>query len=322
MSKKVTTDSFIKEAKILHGNKYDYSLVNYVSAREPVIIICPIHGEFLQSQNVHLRPSGCRKCGNIDTGKNLKYTIEEVISKANVVHNNKYNYDNISYVNNTTPLTIRCKIHGVFYQKTASHLSGHGCPSCSKDRRVMSRTSTRDEFISKSKLSHSIVYNYDKVIYNTARSNVIIGCPIHGEFKQIAHAHLKGANCPACSIDENRSNPLGYGLQNWINSASNSKRFESFKIYTIKCHNENESFIKIGRTYTSINNRFVKHFMPYNFEVLDVVTGSGSEIFKMEIEIKSKLREFRYVPLIKFSGMYECFNMDVLKELNLTSVGK
>lgn len=44
--KKLTTEEFIERARKIHGNKYDYSKVNYVNAKTKVCIICPIHGEF------------------------------------------------------------------------------------------------------------------------------------------------------------------------------------------------------------------------------------------------------------------------------------
>jgi very-short-patch-repair endonuclease/endogenous inhibitor of DNA gyrase (YacG/DUF329 family) len=58
------TDFFIKKAKEIHGNKYDYSLVDYKNNHEKIKIICPIHGVFEQSPNSHLGGNGCIKCKN------------------------------------------------------------------------------------------------------------------------------------------------------------------------------------------------------------------------------------------------------------------
>ena len=57
-----TTEEFIEKAKKIHGNKYDYSKVNYKSKQKSIIISCPIHGEFSQLPQNHLRGSGCPKC--------------------------------------------------------------------------------------------------------------------------------------------------------------------------------------------------------------------------------------------------------------------
>ena len=46
MCKKKTTEQFIKDARLVHGDKYDYSLVEYVNNSTKLIIICKAHGEF------------------------------------------------------------------------------------------------------------------------------------------------------------------------------------------------------------------------------------------------------------------------------------
>jgi len=61
-NKKKTTNEFIEESKKVHGDKYDYSLVDYKNNKTNVTIICPIHGEFETPPHVHLRGSNCRKC--------------------------------------------------------------------------------------------------------------------------------------------------------------------------------------------------------------------------------------------------------------------
>ena len=63
MGKRLTTAEFITRAKEKHGDKYDYSKVEYINSRTKVCIICPEHGEFWQSANDHLQGKGCSKCG-------------------------------------------------------------------------------------------------------------------------------------------------------------------------------------------------------------------------------------------------------------------
>ena len=60
---KLNTDKFIHRAKEIHGDKYDYSKVEYINATTKVCIICPIHGEFWQTPAKHLSGKGCKKCG-------------------------------------------------------------------------------------------------------------------------------------------------------------------------------------------------------------------------------------------------------------------
>lgn len=59
----LTLPEFIFRARAVHGDKYDYSKVNYVDGKTPVTIICPIHGEFQQKPYYHLAGNGCQSCG-------------------------------------------------------------------------------------------------------------------------------------------------------------------------------------------------------------------------------------------------------------------
>ena len=70
--KKSNTEEFIKKAKKVHGNKYDYSKVNYINNHTNVTIICPEHGEFEQTPKGHLRGQGCPKC-NGDFNEMFKF---------------------------------------------------------------------------------------------------------------------------------------------------------------------------------------------------------------------------------------------------------
>lgn len=126
---KKTTDEFIQEAKTIHGNKYNYSKVNYVNAKTKVCIICPKHGEFWQTPSHHLSGQGCPKCN----GK-LKYTKENFIKKAKEIHRDKYDYSKIKYVNAHTAICIICPEHGEFWQTPSNHLCGQGCPICCQSK--------------------------------------------------------------------------------------------------------------------------------------------------------------------------------------------
>ena len=74
--KKVTTEDFIKKAREIHGDKYDYSKVNYVNNETPVCIICPEHGEFLQQPTNHLRGCSCPYC-NTNVNSKIVQKIEK-----------------------------------------------------------------------------------------------------------------------------------------------------------------------------------------------------------------------------------------------------
>ena len=124
-NEKSTSEKFIEKSVKIHGNKYDYSKVNYANNITKIIIVCQEHGEFEQMPKSHLKGHGCLQCA----GKEQS-TTEEFISKARMVHNTKYDYSKVNYINAHTKISIICPIHGIFEQKPYSHLDGSECPSC------------------------------------------------------------------------------------------------------------------------------------------------------------------------------------------------
>lgn len=120
---KIGTDNFIKKAKIIHGEKYDYSKVEYVRADKKVCIICPVHGEFYQRASIHLEGHGCPMC--------TKGNTRDFILESNKIHGEKYDYSKVEYVNNKTKVAIICPNHGEFLQTPKDHiLKKYGCPNC------------------------------------------------------------------------------------------------------------------------------------------------------------------------------------------------
>ena len=127
MTKQHTTEQFIQKAKLIHGDKYDYSQVIYKSSIYKVIITCPIHGSYSQTPNKHLLSNGCPICEN--TSKISKAKLE-FIDRANQIHNNKYDYSLVDYKNNSTKIKIICSQHGVYETSPENHIFGKGCCVC------------------------------------------------------------------------------------------------------------------------------------------------------------------------------------------------
>ena len=65
MGRKLTSEEFIQRANLIHGFKYLYSDVIYTGYDDPVIIICPKHGEFKQRAHDHLDGCGCPRCAKL-----------------------------------------------------------------------------------------------------------------------------------------------------------------------------------------------------------------------------------------------------------------
>jgi very-short-patch-repair endonuclease len=127
----LTKEEFIKKSKKVHGDKYDYSKVKYNGNKTNVIIICKIHGEFLQKPNGHLSGNGCTKCAIIINSDRNRKSLEQFIIEATQVHGNKYDYSKVEYLNTREKIIIICKIHGEFLQSPEDHThSKAGCPRC------------------------------------------------------------------------------------------------------------------------------------------------------------------------------------------------
>lgn len=125
-----STDSFILKAISIHGNTYDYSHTLYVDSTKKVEIICKLHGSFYQLPTAHLKGQGCPTCGKHKCRVTQTKTTEEFITKATLIHKNKYDYSESVYTAYKNAVTIKCPIHGYFTQTPQSHLSGQGCPDC------------------------------------------------------------------------------------------------------------------------------------------------------------------------------------------------
>jgi len=98
MPKRKTTEEFIRDAINVHGSFYDYSLVDYINSSTPVIIICPIHGPFKQTPNIHLKGCDCpkhfddkRKATKFSRYGDKNYRNEE---KRKATNKAKYGHEN------------------------------------------------------------------------------------------------------------------------------------------------------------------------------------------------------------------------------------
>lgn len=272
--KKLTNDEFIKKSKIVHGEKYDYSKVNYVNDKIKISIICKMHGIFEQRPSCHMKGQNCPKCNfNKLHSLNTKST-SDFINDAIKIHNNLYDYSKSFYKNNKTKINIVCKIHGEFLQLPNNHLNGSRCPKC-QGNFIYDKL----EFIKKANVIHKNKYNYEFADYRNVKSKIKILCKTHGFFNQFANNHLRGSGCKKCSI---------------INSSKIKSKNQDFIINSfIKTHGNRYDYNNVvyKNIKTKVNILCKKHGMfkqhPYTH-----IKGSGCpkcKISKGEIKIKNFL---------------------------------
>lgn len=195
-------NSFIKKAQTIYGDRYDYSEVNYEKNNIKVKIFCKSHGEFFyQTPSKHLCCAGCPQCIKLKRMNCKRFTLDEFVTRAKQIHNDKYSYDKVVYKKNSVPVNIFCKIHNeYFWQTPMNHLSGSGCRKCGIQRTINYRKITMDEFIERSNNIHNNKYEYNKVVqWVKDTDKVVIICPIHGEFSQPWYRHMCGHGCSKCS---------------------------------------------------------------------------------------------------------------------------
>lgn len=423
----------ILKSKEIHGDRYDYSLVDYFTAHDKVKFICKIHGIFEQSFKHHFTTEGCKKCSNntksitkrhnecdflnilmsrndyYKEGKlkiisnyegqakkvkvldefgycnilaqrlleNVKPNIGNAINKTDYYSqmllkynsqfkNNefvivsKYGYrtnkilvkdkygELLADVNNLLrnhKLSISSAVNKTDYFKNmllvnnkgyennnfiviGNYISGEkilikdkyseyliSTSNLLNNRNPTIISSTDKNLYTKNKLNeiHNYKYGYNNLIYNKRISIVDITCPIHGDFKQSLNDHYRGEGCVKCGRDSATKyiseNSTGWGFSSWEKQAYQSKNFDSFKVYIIKCWNEKEEFYKIGRTFSTVKNRFLsKKSMPYKYKIINIFKDSALKVWNMERDLKNINKDYKYIPKIKFNGSQECYN--------------
>ena len=190
---------FIQKAKKIHGDKYDYSKINYVNSDTKVCIVCPEHGEFWQTPSSHLSGRGCKLCNKLSNKNTKQLRYNDFIQKAKNIHGNKYDYSKVNYVNSNTKVCIVCPEHGEFWQLPTNHLKGQGCKVCACIKQSKRSSLSTNDFIKRAQQIHGDKYDYSKVNYINAKTKVCIICHEHGEFWQTPSNHLAGYGCHACS---------------------------------------------------------------------------------------------------------------------------
>jgi len=126
--------------------------------------------------------------------------MEHFILRANAIHNGKYDYSQIDYVNAKTRITIICSDHGEFKQTPDNHLNSGGCKECSKKIQGLSRRLTHEQFLKKAADVHGDTYDYSYAQYVKWDIPITIICLVHGSFPQTPNAHLSGKGCKKCGI--------------------------------------------------------------------------------------------------------------------------
>ena len=192
----LTTEKFKSQMQLKEPNIEILS--EYQGDKVKVKCRCKVCGNEWEDSPTHLKQGrGCSQCR-----KNAQRELykEDFIRRANEIHNNKYDYSKVKYINQQTYVTIICKEHGEFQQIPNSHLRGRGCPQCALEHLGENRIKSTEQFINEARKVHGNKYDYSKVNYTGCYNPITIICSKHGEFNQSANKHLQGQGCPKCQL--------------------------------------------------------------------------------------------------------------------------
>ncbi len=176
----------IEEFRVVHGDKYDYSLVDLASSidnKNRIEVICSTHGPFLVDYNAHLSGVGCRKCSR-------RYVnTEEFIECCKELYGDKYGYDKTEYVNSTTKVTVTCQKHNCDFQVlplnfTRTDQSHFNCPMCS------TQVYNKEDFIKKAEEYYPDLFDFSLVDYVSAKTPVKIVCKKCGLISEVFPDHF------------------------------------------------------------------------------------------------------------------------------------
>lgn len=295
-----THEQLLEKLNEIHPNR-EWEVIGEYEHNKIPILLKDKYGECLIPPNNLLQ----RSQPSVKTAVNK---TEYTISKFKDVWGDRYDYSNFIYLGARNKSTIICKTHGEFKQDANMHLSGRcGCDKCANQATSVRVRSNTKEFIEKAFLKYEKdEYSFDKTIYKTATSDVIITCKKHGDFNQTPNRFLNGQICPKCTYKETTAN--FYTLK---------ERRKNSVLYIIECYNEYERFIKIGVTTRSVKVRFRDAYdMPYEYKILREFRYANIDApDAIETALLKFTKTAIYCPKLKFSGQTEARIISIKESL-------
>ena len=308
MPRRKTKEQFIDDSQRIHGNAYDYSLVEYINNKTKVKILCPVHGIFAQIPTDHIgKKATCPHCAQRAPG-----TVDTFIQAAIEIHGDKYDYSLVEYKNNKTKVKIKCSMHGIFEMTPKSHIiQKQNCKKCSDMMCGINSRKTTKQFILEAREIHGDKYDYSLVRYTTIRGKVEIVCKEHGSFYQTPDGHLYGGNgCPQCGYK--RRGSMGGYCYDYFEKNPLEKNIQG-KLYIVEMTGKSDHFIKVGITKRTIKERFAVSGLGdkyFNKRIIHELSIPLYDAWLLEQKILEDLREeYQYFPNYKFSGQTECFKV-------------
>ena len=303
MAIRVSKESFVDKAREKHGDKYDYSDVDYVRSKDKVEIICPDHGSFFMTPNNHLKGAGCRKCSLRDRKGVEKLTTSTFIAKSKNIHGDFYDYSLVNYTGVMSRVVIICPLHGRFDSIPNNHLRGAGCRLCGIHVGIKSWITTEEKFYERLHEIHGDQYSFNYDEYVNSHSPLTVVCREHGEFKSSYDNLLRGKGCVVCGTIKNLAQYYDNDRDCYLYLLK--LRFPDSKV----CYKVGVSWNPSRRARAIANDAGCEAEVSYAYKT-DHVTAYAIE----QILHRDNLRH-KKIPPKTFGGYTECYSEDIALEL-------
>lgn len=170
--------------------------------------------------------------------------------KASIIHNGKYRYDKVHFVNKTTKVDIICPIHGLFSQTPKNHLQGQGCPECGKINSSNHNKNNYDIFRSKlvNKFKEQFETPYLEEEYENKNSNITLICKQCGQAYNLKASYIISDRFNGCTACKYKYRFIDLAMYN--KTDNEILPFEGYKdsrtdVVTIVCPEHGEYTVRI-----------------------------------------------------------------------------
>jgi hypothetical protein len=309
----------VEKAKKCHGDKFDYSLVDYKGINSKVKIICPIngHGVFEQTPTNHTHktaPRGCPKCRRVIVTKALTKSEEEADTALFAKFGNKIKIKS-DFKRFVLPCVMTCSVHGDFTKTVTATLgTKFGCTECAEEEigRSMTKPKSQEQFIKDAENKHGDKYDYSLVNYVNSITKVDIYCSKHkNTFSMRPGNHLNGERCIECAREQTAEKLTGWYNPTIVERNKVKLTAERNNLYLMSITDGDESFYKIGIAKDPSNRvGHIRKEAGYKPKVLMKVKSSTYNCFQKEQVLHRMFKASRYKPKNKFKGHTECFSLN------------
>ena len=222
-----------------------------------------------------------------------KLTSEEYKNRCSIKYNFKYDYSEINYIDTKHEIIIICPIHDKFKMLAGTHLYNSGCHFC----KIETSKLTCEEFIKRANNIYNFKYDYNEINYIDTQHDIIIGCPLHGKFKQKAYSHLAGHECPKCA-GRNKT------TEEYINECNQIHQFE-FDYSQLIYKNSGQKVIVICKKHGIFLPTATDHLQGYGCPKCNESKGEKAirkylKISKIEFKSQYKINECKNIRSLPF----------------------